>query len=344
MIVGTPLSRQSLPARWQQDLAAAVTDPAELATLLDLPSEWIAPARRAAKHFGLKVPRSFIANMQKGDVSDPLLRQVLPLGEECDLTPGFIADPLNELAARAASGLLQKYAHRALLITTQACAVHCRYCFRREFPYQDHVSDGARWSEALAAVRADTHLRELILSGGDPLSLSTTRLRQISDALRDVSHLTMLRLHTRTPVVLPSRVDRAFTDWLTELPWRVTMVLHINHPNELAGDALDAIRALKETGITLLNQAVLLRGVNDDAAVLTELSLRLHAHGVLPYYLYLLDRVRGSAHFEVDEARGIELIDRIARELPGFLVPKLARELPGEAAKGVIAAGIKRLS
>jgi EF-P beta-lysylation protein EpmB len=342
MIVGTPLARQSLAPRWQQDLATAVTDPAELAALLNLPREWIEPARRAAEHFGLKVPRSFIARMRAGDIADPLLRQVLPIVEECDSTPGFVADPLGEMAARAAAGLLHKYAHRALLITTQACAVHCRYCFRREFPYEDHLSDGARWSDALAAVRADPSIRELILSGGDPLSLSTGRLRQITDALRDAPHVTMLRLHTRTPVVLPSRVDDEFIDWLRPLPFRVAIVLHSNHPHELSGDALDAIRALKETGVALLNQTVLLRGVNDHPAVLTELSLRLHAHGVLPYYLHLLDRVRGSAHFEVPEQRGIELIDQIARTLPGFLVPKLARELPGEDAKVVVAAGIQR--
>ena len=342
MIVGTPLSRQSLAPRWQQDLATAVTDPAELATLLNLPRDWVEPARRAAAQFGLKVPRSFIARMRAGDIGDPLLRQVLPIVDECDVTPGFVADPLKETAARSAAGLLHKYDHRALLITTEACAVHCRYCFRREFPYGEHQSDGGRWSEALAAVSADPTIREVILSGGDPLSLSTRRLRQITDALQDAPHVTMLRLHTRTPIVLPSRIDDEFIDWLRSLPWRSTLVLHINHPDELAADALVAIRALKETGVALLNQCVLLRGVNDDAAALTELSLRLHAHGVLPYYLYLLDRIRGSAHFEVPEERGIELIDQIARKLPGFLVPKLARELPGEEAKVVIAAGISR--
>jgi EF-P beta-lysylation protein EpmB len=237
---------------------------------------------------------------------------------------------------------LHKYAHRALLVTTQACAIHCRYCFRREFPYQDHLSEGARWSEALARVRSDPSIRELILSGGDPLSLSTTRLRQITDHLHDVPHLTMLRLHTRTPVVLPSRIDAEFIDWLRNVPWRVTIVLHVNHPNELVGDALEAIQALKETGASLLNQSVLLRGINDEPEVLTELSLRLHEAGVLPYYLHLLDRVTGSAHFEVSETRGIALIDAIARELPGFLVPKLARELPGEEAKVVLAAGISQ--
>lgn len=341
MIVGTPSSRQSLAPRWQQDLARAVTDPTELAALLKLPAEWLEPARQAAAQFSLKVPRSFIARMRVGDLQDPLLRQVLPIAAECEAVPGFVADPLQEIAARSAAGLLHKYAHRALLVTTQACAVHCRYCFRREFPYADHVSDGARWSEALAAVRADPSIRELILSGGDPLSLSTSRLSQITDSLRAIPQLTMLRLHTRTPIVLPSRVDSEFIDWLRSLPWRVTFVLHVNHPNELAGDALDAIHALKDTGVALLNQSVLLRGVNDDAQVLSELSLRLHAAGVLPYYLHLLDRVQGSAHFEVSETQAIELIDRIARELPGFLVPKLARELPGEEAKVVIAAGIR---
>ena len=320
----------------------AVTDPAELAALLDLPPEWIAPARQAATHFGLKVPRSFIARMRRGDPDDPLLRQVLPIADECDVTPGFVADPLGERAATAAAGLLHKYAHRALLVTTQACAVHCRYCFRREFPYSEHVSEGPRWQEALDTLRADQSIRELILSGGDPLSLSNSRLSQLTESLRDIPQLRLLRLHTRTPVVLPSRVDEHFLTWLGGLPWRTTVILHVNHPAELAGDALEAIAAIKETGVALLNQSVLLRGVNDDAGVLADLSLRLHQAGVLPYYLHLLDRVQGSAHFEVDESRAIALIDEIARELPGFLVPKLARELPGEEAKVVIAAGISR--
>lgn len=345
MIPATPLSRYPTdpPANWQRDFAAAVTDPAELAQLLQLPPSWVEPARRAAAHFGLRVPRSFIARMRLRDPNDPLLRQVLPVAEELQSVAGFVADPLEESAARRAPGLLQKYAHRALLVTTGACAMHCRYCFRREFPYGEEQGDTGRWREAVAAIVADTSLRELILSGGDPLSLSTARLSALTDTLASASHLEWLRLHTRNAIVLPSRVDNALLNWLGDLPWRVTLVLHVNHPQELQGDALEAIARLRSTGALLLNQSVLLRGVNDDAAVLATLSRTLHAHGVLPYYLHLQDRVRGTAHFEVSESRGIQLIDALARELPGFLVPRLARELPGESAKWVVAAGLSAI-
>lgn len=342
MIPATPLSRHPADTQtsWQQDFAAAITDPAELAAVLDLPETWVEPARRAATLFALRVPRSFVARMRPGDPHDPLLRQVLPVEQECDPSPGFEADPLHESEARRSAGLLQKYAHRALVITTGACAMHCRYCFRREFPYDDERGDTGRWQAAVATLRADVSLREVILSGGDPLSLSTARLRALSDALRPATHIESLRLHTRNAIVLPSRVDAALLEWIRSLPWRVTVVLHVNHPQELQGDALEAIARLRETGALLLNQAVLLRGVNDDASVLANLSRRLHSQGVLPYYLHLLDRVNGTAHFEVPEHEGIALVDALAKELPGYLVPKLAREQPGAAAKTVIRAGI----
>lgn len=342
MIPATPLSRHPAdpPTSWQQDFAAAITDPAELAAVLGLPETWVEPARRAATLFALRVPRSFVARMRPGDPHDPLLRQVLPVEAEWARTAGFEADPLRENEARRAAGLLQKYAHRALLITTGACAMHCRYCFRREFPYESERGDTGRWHEAVAALRTDVGLREVILSGGDPLSLSTARLRALTDALRPATHLESLRLHTRNAIVLPSRVDATLLEWIRSLPWRVTVVLHVNHPQELQGDALEAIARLRETGALLLNQAVLLRGVNDDAEVLSDLSRRLHAHGVLPYYLHLLDRVNGTAHFEVPESRGVALVDTLAKKLPGYLVPKLAREEPGAEAKTVIRAGI----
>lgn len=344
MIPATPLSRHpaDVPPGWQRDFAAAITDPAELAAVLNLPDAWVEPARRAATLFGLRVPRSFVERMRPGDPADPLLRQVLPVEAEWDRRSGFESDPLREAEVRRAPGLLQKYAHRALVITTGACAMHCRYCFRREFPYDLERGDTGRWHEAVAAIVGDPSLREVILSGGDPLSLSTSRLRALTDALRPATHLESLRLHTRNAIVLPSRVDAALLEWIDNLPWRVTVVLHANHPQELQGDALDAIARLRETGALLLNQAVLLRGVNDDAQVLATLSRRLHAHGVLPYYLHLLDRVNGTTHFEVPETRGVALVDALARELPGYLVPKLAREQPGAAAKTVIGAGITR--
>ena len=325
---------------WQAEFAAAVTDPAELAELLSLPAEWVGPARAAARSFPLRVPRSFIARMRRGDPHDPLLRQVLPVAEELAAVPGYIPDPLQEAEARRAPGLLHKYRGRALLIATGACAMHCRYCFRREFPYDAQHGGSGRWQEALAALADDDSIEELILSGGDPLSLGNARLRALTQGLRAVPHLRSLRLHTRNAIVLPSRVDAGLIDWLQDLPWRITVVLHVNHAQELEGDALEALARLRTTGALLLNQSVLLRGVNDDAAALIALSKRLHALGVLPYYLHLTDAVTGTAHFDVDETRGRALIDAMARGLPGYLVPRLVREVPGEPAKVVRAAGL----
>ena len=346
MIAATPLPRQpnaeaapiTTPS-WQADFAAAITDPAELAAVLGLPDGWVAPAREAARSFPLRVPRSFVARMGHGDPTDPLLRQVLPLAEELAPTTGRSSDPLQESEARRAPGLLHKYRGRALLVATGACAMHCRYCFRREFPY-DEQADTGRWQEAIATLAADPTIEELILSGGDPLSLGNARLQSLSRALAGIPHLRSLRLHTRNAVVLPSRVDAALVEWIKGLPWRVTVVLHVNHAQELEGDAVEAIARLRGTGALLLNQSVLLRGINDDAATLTALSKRLHALGVLPYYLHLTDAVNGTAHFDVDEARGRALVDALARELPGYLVPRLVREVPGEEAKVVLAAGL----
>ena len=323
---------------WQHDFADAITDPAELLRALDLGDEWLAPAQAAAALFPLRVPKSFVARMRRGDPADPLLRQVLPLGEELIETAGFGADPIGESAFQQAPGLLRKYSSRALLIATGACAVHCRYCFRREFPYDEQQGETGRWREAIAAVAADSSIEELILSGGDPLSLGNARLNALSASLKGIAHLTSLRLHTRNAIVLPSRIDAGFIDWIRHLPWRVTIVLHVNHAQELQGDALEAIARLRTSGALLLNQSVLLRGVNDDAATLSTLSRTLHAHGVLPYYLHVLDRVSGSAHFEVSEARGIDIIDEMTRSLPGYLVPKLVRDVPGRASKTAIVA------
>ena len=298
------------------------------------------PARQAARLFPMRVPRSFVARMRRGDPADPLLRQVLPVAEELEHTAGRSSDPLQEADARRAPGLLHKYRGRTLLIATGACAMHCRYCFRREFPYEDQQSDTGRWHDALAALAADPSIEELILSGGDPLSLSDARLQSLSRALADIPQLRSLRLHTRNAVVLPSRVDAGLIDWLRSLPWRVTVVLHVNHAQELEDDAVEAITRLRSTGALLLNQSVLLRGVNDDAATLVALSKRLHELGVLPYYLHLTDAVNGTAHFDVDELRGRAIVDALARALPGYLVPRLVREVPGEEAKVVLAAGL----
>ena len=327
----------NLPARsWQRDLAEAITDPQELLSVLELPAGLAAPARRAAELFGLRVPRSFVARMRRGDVNDPLLRQVLPLEGELDDTPGYVADPLQEQAARRSPQLLQKYAGRALIVATEACAVHCRYCFRREFPYsqppiEPHIV--GRFGETLAALARDASIEEVILSGGDPLSLSDARLAALTDALAAMPHVKRLRVHTRQPVVLPSRVDAGLLAWLRGIRLPVAMVLHVNHANEIDNDVRDACASLRAAGITLLNQSVLLRGVNDDADTLQALSTALFEAGVLPYYLLMPDRVRGTAHFDVEEGRALELVDALTRRLSGYLVPRLVREIPGAESK-----------
>lgn len=322
------------PPAWRAELAAAVTDARELCALLELDPERAGVADTA---FPVRVPRAYVARMRRGDYTDPLLRQVLGTRAELQPAEGYGSDPLDEAAVRKAPGLIQKYAGRALLITTAACGVHCRYCFRREFPYDEHQGDGARWQAALEALAADTSISEVILSGGDPLSLSDARLRALTERLRGMAHVRRLRIHTRQPVVLPSRVDAGLLGWLRQLPWPCAIVLHANHANELDAAVHQACAALRDTGATLLNQSVLLAGVNDSVEALGCLSEALWDAGVLPYYLHLLDRVRGASHFEVGEARALALLGGLRARLPGYLVPRLAREVPGAAAKIVLA-------
>ncbi|WP_372696312.1 EF-P beta-lysylation protein EpmB [Immundisolibacter sp.] len=321
---------------WQQLLADAVSDPADLLQRLGLPAALLPAARRAAALFPLRVPLPYLARMRPNDPDDPLLRQVLPLDAECNRHTGYSTDPLAESAVQPVPGLLKKYHGRALLIATGACAVHCRYCFRRHFPYADAHTGGSRLGPALAAIAADPSIGEVILSGGDPLTLSDRRLAELARHLADIDHVHTLRIHSRLPVVLPQRVDGELLTWLRRLPLRTVLVLHSNHPAELDDAVRAALAALAAAGVTLLNQAVLLRGVNDDADTLAALSTALHAAGALPYYLHLLDRVQGAAHFDVPQSRGEALIADLRGRLPGYLVPRLVRETPGADSKTVI--------
>jgi EF-P beta-lysylation protein EpmB len=318
-------------ADWRRQWRDAVRDPRELLSLLGL--DGLQARLSPAASFPLRVPRAFVARMRHGDAADPLLRQVLPLDDEDALVPGFSVDAVGDGEARAATGVLHKYAGRALLVATGSCAVHCRYCFRRHFPYAEESAGADRWAAALAYLRADPSLHEVLLSGGDPLSLSNARLRELTDALRAIPHLRRLRLHTRLPVVLPDRVDAGLCEWLAALPWPVTVVLHANHANEFDAGVDAACSRLRAAGATLLNQAVLLRGVNDSVEALATLSERGFAAGVLPYYLHQLDRVQGAAHIEVPDGEALRLRSELAARLPGYLVPRLVREIPGESGK-----------
>ena len=321
------------PRRWQQAWREAVRDPRELLAMLGLGEASMAISDAAAAQFPLRVPRGFVARMRHGDPADPLLRQVLPLDDEMQPVPGFSADAGGDSAARAGRGLIRKYRGRALLVATGSCAVNCRYCFRRHFPYAEETAAAAGWREAVAAIAADPGIDEVILSGGDPLSLATSKLSELTDALAAVPQLRRLRIHSRLPVVLPERVDDELLAWLGALPWPVTVVVHANHANEFDGDVDAAMGRLRAAGATVLNQAVLLRGVNDSEDALAALCERGFQAGVLPYYLHQLDRVAGAAHFEVPDARALELHAALRHRLSGYLVPRLVREVAGDASK-----------
>jgi EF-P beta-lysylation protein EpmB len=320
---------------WQREISRAITKPEALLAELQLDASLLRGARAGAEAFALRVTPSFLARMRRGDANDPLLRQVLPLDAELEDTADYVPDPLQEREYTLAPNLLKKYTGRALLITTQACAIHCRYCFRREFPYaeQQEEAGAARWSAALSAIAADGSIEEVILSGGDPLSLSDARLRSLTDAIQSIGHVKRLRIHTRQPIVLPSRVDEGLLQWLGSLKLPTVMVVHSNHANEIDADVRAALAQLRGAGLTLLNQSVLLRGVNDDADTLAELSRALFEAGVTPYYLHLADRVRGTAHFDVPEPEAQRIVAALTTRLSGYLVPRLVREVPGTASK-----------
>ncbi|HEX5756135.1 MAG TPA: EF-P beta-lysylation protein EpmB [Arenimonas sp.] len=319
--------------RWQRLWREAIRDPRELLSGLGLGALASRLSDSAAAQFPLRVPRGFAEKMRPGDVNDPLLRQVLPLDDEDRVAPGFALDAVGDSAARGDTGVIHKYRGRALLIATGSCAVHCRYCFRRHFPYAEETAAANRWASALAYLRAHPDVDELILSGGDPLSLATSKLAELTTQLRELPQIRRLRIHTRLPVVLPERIDGEFMAWLDTLTLQKVVVIHANHGNELDARVDRALADLRRGGMTVLNQAVLLRGVNDDADVLAALSERLFSAGVLPYYLHQLDRVAGAAHFEVADDRARDLHRSLQARLPGYLVPKLVREVAGAPGK-----------
>ena len=326
------LQKAERPAGWQFELANAITSVDELLYELELEQLENKLVRNSA--FRLLVPRAYVNKMQKGNADDPLLMQVLPVTAENTLS-GF-TDPVGDLNAMATPGLLHKYQGRALLVTTGACAIHCRYCFRRHFPYSASNPRKNQWEQALDYLHTHDDIHEVILSGGDPLVLENAKLAQLFTALEHIPHIRWLRIHTRLPVVLPSRIDNELITLLQKLRFRITLVIHANHANELMTDEMEALRRLGSSGITLLNQSVLLKGVNDCPASLATLSQRLYEAGVLPYYLHMLDPVQGAMHFGVPQYRAIEIQNTLKQALPGYLLPRLVREIPGEASKTAI--------
>ena len=329
---------------WQRELAEGYRDPAALLRDLGLSAQVIALAGEGRQAFPMRVPRCFAARMERGNPADPLLRQVLPLAEEDRPANGFVMDPVGDMGFRRGGGVLKKYRGRALLITTGACAIHCRYCFRRHFPYaEEHAGKGA-WQLALDTIARDSDIREVILSGGDPLSLSDDKLAPLLQGLAAIPHVHRLRIHTRLPVVLPNRVTKALQDMLAAFPGPVTVVLHANHGHEIDGGVGDAVAALRSTGALLLNQAVLLKGINDSAGAQTGLSDALTAIGVAPYYLHQLDPVAGAGHFQVSDETARQLMAELREALPGYMLPRLVREIPGEASKTPLQDKARRVS
>ena len=325
-------SAHSAP-RWQHELREAYSRPADLLRALELDPALPSLNLAALKDFPMRVPRGLVARMQKGDPQDPLFLQVWPQTREAEVVPGYSADAVGDLHKLKGGGLIHKYQGRVLVMATGACAVHCRYCFRRHFPYGEQLAARDHWQAALATIEADPSIEEVILSGGDPLSLSDDKLSEFSIGLEHIPHVKRLRLHTRQPVVLPSRVDDRLLAWLSASRLQKVVVLHINHAQELDAEVAAALRRLAQAPATLLNQAVLLRGVNDAVSTLNNLSNRLFECGVLPYYLHVLDRVSGAAHFAVEDDQARMLMRSLSACLPGYLVPRLVREEAGEAAK-----------
>ncbi len=320
-------------ASWQIALKNIITDPRELMAQLQLDQHADQLMAHASRSFALRVPRSFVARMQKSDPNDPLLRQVLPIGDELQLTPGYSMDALGEKQANPVPGLLHKYHGRVLILVAGSCAVNCRFCFRRHFSYSENQIDKKNGQRILDYIQADSSIREVIYSGGDPLVSKDKHLAEWTSQVAQIPHVTRLRIHTRLPIVIPERVTDEMLQWLTQSRLRPTVVLHCNHGNEINAEVSSAVHRLRQAGITVLNQSTLLKGVNDTVSALVMLSEKLFAAGILPYYLNLLDSVQGAAHFAVSEDHARFLHAELLAQLPGYLVPKLVREQAGASSK-----------
>jgi len=317
---------------WQKELANVVTDPKKLLEMLHIDSKDYLQHFKARQLFPVRVPRPFIKRMKNGDINDPLLNQVMPLSSEFLVTDGFVTDPLLEHDT-AVEGLLHKYQHRALLIVKAGCAINCRYCFRRHFPYADNSPNKKRWQLALNYIEQHKELTEIIFSGGDPLMASDEHLAWLVDKISAIPHIKRLRIHTRLPVVIPARITQSLVELLKGSRLKATMVLHINHSNEIDDKFRAALEPLRAARIPLFNQSVLLKGINDKAEILAELSEQLFDSGIQPYYLHMFDQVQGAAHFDVKEKQAKVIVKKMMAILPGFLMPKLVREIAGEANK-----------
>ncbi len=321
---------------WQQEYKSSVTNIEELCQILELKVDQLPINLTSQQSFKLRAPKSYLQRIQKSNPNDPLLLQILPTIYEQQKVSGFIKDPVGDLQSVKSTGLLQKYKGRALLLATSLCAIHCRYCFRRYFPYSVQNPRHDSWQQALHELEYDSSIHEVILSGGDPLVLSDSELSELIKKISSIQHIKRVRIHTRLPVVIPSRICDELLDWIKTSPTKIIIVLHINHPQEINQELHDRLQQLTDINCTLLNQSVLLRNINDEPSTLVALSEALFGSGVLPYYLHLLDKVEGAAHFDVPKTQACKLMQVVAKHLPGYLVPKLVEELPGRHAKSLI--------
>ncbi|MDP9500668.1 EF-P beta-lysylation protein EpmB [Bisgaard Taxon 45] len=317
---------------WTDHLANAISDPKILLKTLNLPTEYVEQDLHARRLFPVRVPLPFVAKMEKGNPKDPLLLQVMSAREEFLQVEGFSKDPLEEQAAVVPS-VLHKYRNRLLLMVKGGCAVNCRYCFRRHFPYADNKGNKANWQKALDYIAQHSEIEEVIFSGGDPLMAKDHELDWLIKKLENIPHLQRLRIHTRLPVVIPQRITEQLCQMLSACRFQTVLVTHINHPNEIDTHLVQAMDKLKNAGIVLLNQAVLLKGVNDNAHILKQLGDKLFASQILPYYLHLLDKVEGASHFYLDDQQALTIYKELQSLTSGYLVPKLAREIAKEANK-----------
>ncbi len=323
---------ESVEQNWLKQLANAISDPEQLLRYLEIdPTPWM-QGFKARKLFAQRVPLSFVERMEKGNPFDPLLRQVLPLSQEFDVLPGFSTDPLAEQNNQH-PGLLHKYQNRVLLILKGACAINCRYCFRRHFPYQDNKGNKTVWQENLDYIAQHAELNEVILSGGDPLMAKDHELSWLIEQIALIPHIQTLRFHSRLPVVIPERITPALTELLAQTRLNVVFVSHINHAHEINASLSQAMTSLRQAGVTLLNQAVLLKGINDSVAAQVELSEALFQAGILPYYLHVLDKVQGAAHFFVSDQDAKTIMAGVIEQVSGYLVPRLTREIGGRSSK-----------
>ncbi len=321
---------------WQVSLKNAFKDPQKLITYLKLPKALIDPAQKASQLFPLLAPKDYVKRIKKGDPNDPLLLQILPLKEELIVHPSFHKDPVGDLKSSMVPGILQKYNERVLLITTGACAIHCRYCFRRHFPYSSVPVGIKNWISSLSKIKDNPEIEEIILSGGDPLVLTDKSIAHLLQYIETMPYISRIRFHTRLPIVLPNRITSNLLHIFKQFQKTIIIVVHANHPNEIQGQCVKALQKLKKQGLLLLNQTVLLKNINDSSDIQQSLNKKLIQYGVLPYYLHQFDRVQNAAHFEVPISNGLQIMKKLQQTTSGYLIPKYVQEIPGYPSKKLV--------